>query len=493
MPRTKSLPVNVAANLINQGSAVLFPLLTFPYVSRVLRPEGLGRVSFAEGLVQYFSLLATLGIPVYGVRESARCRDDKKALSTLAAELFFLNVLTTGIAALAFSVFMVLSAKARSDPVLFWICAFPTLLMPLGFNWLLGGLEEYVYITVRTLGLRICVVVGIFLFIRTQADFRTYALMMALNTAGVSLLNMLFVCRHISVRSVDWGRLNVWRHIKPVLLVFSLGSVVSIYTSFDKVMLGYLTNDTAVGLYSVADRVVKVVVTLVTSMGAVLLPRASYYIQAQKLGEYRRLTSTTLRLILFVSFPVALGLIVLAGPLVLLLSGRAFEPAAPLVQIMGLNVVMIALSNFAGYQILYPQGKEKLLLYSAVFGVLCNLGLNWFLIPRWHATGAAFSILVTETCVTGVRIAFARGYANFPWPIWSMLKYAVTALAMVVVVLPLRSFLAGTIFLLPLSIGAGAAFYVVVLWLSKDSMLFALGSRLRAGAIAVTQAAGAGT
>jgi O-antigen/teichoic acid export membrane protein len=238
MYKAKSLSVNIAANVINQVCAALFPLITFPHVSRVLSPEGLGRVSFAEAIVSYFVMLATLGIPLYGVRESAKRRNDEIALSTLVLELFALNAIMTAIALAAFGAFMLLSHKACTDPALFWICALPMFLMPLGFNWLLGGLEEYIYIPVRTFAVRVLVTVAVFLFIRTPEDFRIYALIAALNNAGVNLLNLLFVRKHISVRVVDWRRLNVWRHVTPVLLIFSLGSLVSIYTSLNKVMLG---------------------------------------------------------------------------------------------------------------------------------------------------------------------------------------------------------------------------------------------------------------
>jgi O-antigen/teichoic acid export membrane protein len=336
-------------------------------------------------------------------------------------------------------------------------------------------------------------VIAVFLFIRTQKDLRIYALMASLNVAGAGLLNMILVRKHISLRCVDWKEWNVWRHFRPVLLVFSLGGVVSIYTSLDRVMLGYLANDAEVGFYSAADRMVKAVVMAVTSVGVVLLPRVSYYIQSGKLDEYGRLTTTALRFIAFLSFPAAAGLIAVAGPLVLLLAGRAFEPTIPLVQIMGLNVALIALGNIMGYQVLYPQGKERLLLYSAGLGAVCNLALNCLLIPRWHALGAACSTLVTEMCVTGARIVLSRAYWPLTWPIGSLLKYAAAALAMGGVVLLLGSIAAGTALRLSISVAGGAAFYLVALWMLRDSLLSAIWNRLAVGAAAAAKAARAET
>jgi O-antigen/teichoic acid export membrane protein len=484
------LSVNVAANLMNQVSGALFPLITFPYVSRVLRPEGLGRLSFAEAVVYYFSLLAALGIPWYGVRESARHRDDKTALATLAAELFLLNALMTAVALIAFAVFMVLSPKARTDPLLFWIFAVPMLMAPLGFSWLFDGLEEYVYIAVRTLSLRVLVVLAVFLCVHTQEDLHRYALIAILNTAGPSVLNACFVRKYLSVRNMDWKRLNVGKHLKPALIVFGLSSVMSLHPSLSQVMLGYLTSDTEVGFYSAADRVVRVVVTLVTSAGVVVLPRACYYIGCEKLGEYGRLATTTSRFISFIGFPAAVGLMVSARPFLILLSGSAFEPAIPLLQIMGLTVILKALS-LVGYQVLYAQGKEKLLLSSVVLGVCVNFLLSSFLIPRWRAVGAAWSMLSAEACITTIQMFRSGTSSHFAWPIRSMCKYGGIALSMAVIVLFLRSFATRSAFGFLLSLGAGMAFYLTVLWLLKDSMLSAIWSRLTTGVTAGPKATGA--
>jgi O-antigen/teichoic acid export membrane protein len=194
------------------------------------------------------------------------------------------------------------------------------------------------------------------------------------------------------------------------------------------------------------------------------------------------------RFILFISFPATAGLIALAGPLMLLLSGHAFEPAVPLVQIMGLGVILTAVGHFIGYQVLYSQGKEKLLLYSVVLGAVANLILNWFLIPKWHAVGAAISTLITETCVTGIRIVLSRTYSHFTWPVWSMLKYGLTAISMAVVVLVFRSCLADAALSLLFPIAAGVAFYIIILWLLKDSMLSAIWNRLTIGTLSVRKA-----
>jgi len=478
MQHTRSLSVNIIANLINRVSDVLFPLITFPYVSRVLRPEGLGRVNFAEAVVGYFALFASLGIPLYGIRESAKRRDDKIALSTLAVELSLLNLIMTGAACAAFGIFMLCSRKAAADPLLFWISTLPMLLAPVGFNWLFGGLEEYVYITIRTIVFRVFVLAAIFLFVHSERDVRIYALINGLNIAGANVLNLFFLRRHISLRHVRWQAVSVARYVRPVLVVFAMVAVISIYTSINKVMLGYLADDRQVGLYSAASRLVRVIVMLVTSMGAVLLPRVSYYIEHQRMEDYGRLAQMSLRLVSFLSFPAAAGLMVLAGPLVLLLCGPAYRGAVVLVQITALDVVLIALSNFMGYQVLYPQGKEKLMVCSVLLGATCNFGLNWLLIPRWQAAGAALATLIAETCVTGAQIFLSRSCSPFRWPVLGLLKYAAGATAMGILVLYVRSFFIGHLLRLLVPLAVGGAFYLMLMHLLGDRLSSVIWRRL---------------
>lgn len=477
-PKQKSLTVNVIMNVINQVSGVLFPLVTFPYVARVLQPEGIGMVNFAQAIVGYFIMVASLGIPLYGTREVAKVRDNKQKLSQLVAELFVLNMVMTLVGFAAFAIFMIFSAKAAADPVLFWVCTLPMLLAPVGFNYLFGGLEEFTFVTLRTIAFRLLTLAAIFLFINNPSDYWVYALIMGLNAVGANLVNLFFARKFLALRLIDFGKLQIWKHLRPVLLVFSLGAVISIYTSLDKVMLGYLTNEAEVGYYAVADRLIKVVVMLVTTLGTVLLPRVSYYLENNKVEEYSRLANFSLRVIFFLCLPAAAGLFVLAAPLVQLFAGDAFVTASPLVQIMGLNVVFVAMSNFMGYQVLYPQNKERLLVISVVFGAVTNFILNWFFIPRWHAMGAAMATLIAEASVTTAQVILSRPYQQFTWPVAPMCRYAGVALLMGVGVYFLSPLFDSAVVQVLVCSSMGAALYFLFMLLCRDQLFFSLAGKI---------------
>ncbi len=469
-----SLTVNAIMNAIGQVSGVLFPLVTFPYISRVLQPEGLGKVSFAQAIVAYFAMIASLGIPLYGTREAAKVRDDKRKLSQLAAELFTLNLIMTFAAFAAFAVFMALSKKTSADPLLFWICTLPVLFGPVGFGWLFSGLEEFTFVTIRTIAFRFLTLIAIFVFVHKGTDFVAYALIVGLNATGANLINLFYARRYFELSLVNFRDLRIWKHMKPVLLVFALGAVISIYTSLDKIMLGFLTNDSQVGYYMVGDRLVKVVVMMVTTLGAVMLPRVSYCLQNNQDAEYGRLANLSIRIVSLLSFPAALGLVVIARPLVLAFSGSAFVESILPARLMSLNVIFIAISNFISFQVLYPQNKENLLIISVLTGAIVNFGLNWLLIPTWHATGAAASTLIAECGVTTAQIIISQPYYRFVWPLKQMLQYGVIALFMAAMVYFSLPILESTLLQLIILVPLGMAMYMLFILLRKDELVLRL-------------------
>lgn len=467
-------------NTVNKVGGVLFPLITFPYISRILEPQGLGKVTFAQAVVGYFAIIAAAGIPLYGIREAAKVRDDKRKLSQLAVELFLLNVIITVLAFAAFAIFMAFSKKAGADPLLFWLCGVPMLLGPVGFDWLFSGLEEFTFVAVRTLAFRIIALIAIFIFVRTALDFRVYAFIIGMNATGGNLINLFFARRYLATGQVNLRELRIWKHVKPVLLVFSMGAMVSVYTSLDKVMLGYLSNDVQVGYYAIADKIVKVAVMLVTALGAVMLPRASYQLQNNQHAEYGRLANFSLRAVCLMCFPAAFGLVAMAHPFILTFSGGAFAGSAIPLELMGINITFIAVSNFIGFQVLYPQNKENLLVLSVFVGALINFGLNWLLIPRWQAIGAAVATLVAECSVTAIQVIISRPYYRFAWPKKEMLQYGIAGVLMAVVIHLAAPMLENVYLQTIVCIPLGALIYMAGLVLARDEVTFQFLGKLSA-------------
>lgn len=474
----KSLSTSAVMNILNQLSAVLFPVITFPYVSRVLLPENVGKVSFAQALVSYFVMFAMIGIPIYGTREVARIRDDILGLKKLVIELFLINSSTTVISLTLYIIFVFSSQKALSDPYLFAVCAIPIICAPFSFLHFMQGTEEFVFITLRSVLIRLISLLCVFIFVNTVEDYRLYAFISA-SALGVSnFINTTFVLKKVGF---DWSfsdSLLIFKHVKPIFAVFSLAAVISIYTEMDKVMLGYLSGDSDVGYYTVADRLIKVVVILVTSFGAVLLPRVSYYLENNLLDEYRDIIDFSLKVVLFLALPAAIGLFVLADPLVSIFAGSNYTESVMLMRIMAANIVLIAISNFFGYQILYPHNKEKLLIQSVFMGAMVNVILNTMLIPILRAEGAALATLISELMVTSYQTIVVRKFYKMKWPIFTLVKYAFTALLMGLVVSNISEIIVLNALKVVVGLLVGICFYLLCMIIMRDELFMRIIARI---------------
>lgn len=465
-------------NVANQLTAFLFPLITFPYISRILQPAGLGKINFAQALVSYFVILAAIGIPTYGMREVSKVRNDSYKKSQLIAELFLLNMITMIITLIVFCVFMTYSEKAASEKVLFWLCIIPMILSPFEFNFLFEGNEDFTYLAIRSIIFRAINIGAIFIFVKTQNDYITLALINGLTYALSILINLLYLNRHINFKSMTWSSLSIWKHIKPTSIIFLFGGIICIYTSLDIIMLGYLTNDAQVGYYSISDKLVKVIIMGITAFNSVVTPRAINYIENKRYDEFQEITQLSVKIILFFTFPSALGLFLLAKPFVLLFGGGAYFSSINLIQVMSLNIIFISLSNFIGFQILYSNNKETLLLYSVLLGACVNFILNLIFIPKFQAYGAAISTLASEGLVTFMQIIYSRSVKIFIWPFQEIKMYMISACCMGIVLCVLKLHVESHFVQLYLCIPVGIIVYLTGLYISNDPILHAFVRKL---------------
>ena len=277
MKEKHSVAFNFVMNFILTTSSLVVPLITFPYVSRVLLPVGNGKVASATAIVSYLSMICMLGIPTYGIRVCAQVRDDKEKLSRTVQEILIINVVMMAAVYLAFGASLYLIPQFAEDRTLLVIMSSAILLNVIGVNWLYSALEEYAYITVVSLAFKVASVVLMFLFVRSQEDYLIYGGITILSNVGSYVLNFFRLGRYITLRPM--GNYNLRRHLKPIGVFCAMTVATSIYTNLDVVMLKFISGDEQVGYYNVGVKVKTIVAGLVTSLGAVLLPRLSYYIE----------------------------------------------------------------------------------------------------------------------------------------------------------------------------------------------------------------------
>ncbi len=422
-----SLKKNAALNMTKSVMSLLFPLITFPYSSRVLGPVYIGKVNFAQSIVSYFSLVAGLGITTYAIREAAKVRDNRENLSVFIKEILSINMISTLAAYILFAVALFAVPQFENYRKLLCISGATILFTTLGMDYLYTALEEFKYITVRSICFQFLSLVLLFLLVHNQDDYLKYAAISVISSVGSNLLNF-FHARHF----VDFKAKvqNLKKHLKPIFTLFAMTAAISIYTVLDTTMLGFLKGDEAVGIYHAATKINRMVIMMITAATAVLLPRLSYYANSGDKTEFYRLSNKALQFVVLFSIPCAAGLFVLSESAVLLFSGEKYLPSVSVMKIMNAVIVFIAQSNLTGVQIFMAVGKEKVTLFSVVAGAIVNFTLNSILIPRYGAEGAAAATLIAEFCVTLIQILFARQFFDCKENLPHFVKVALASVVM---------------------------------------------------------------
>lgn len=396
-----SIKKNFIMNAILTMSSFLFPLITFPYISRVLLPIGTGRVSFATSFIAYFNMFAQLGIPTYGIRACAKVRDDREELTRTAHELLMINLVMSLISYVILIFAIILVPRVRTDRVLILLLSSTIFLTAIGMEWLYKALEQYSYITIRSIIFKFVALIAMFLFVHKQEDYVIYGGITILASSASFIFNLINAHKYIDMRPV--GNYHPMRHIKAVGVFFAMACATTIYTNLDTLMLGFMKTDIDVGYYNASVRIKTILVSVVTSLGTVLLPRASYYIEQGKLDEFRRISGKALNFVALAALPMMVYFILFARQGIFFLSGDAYAGAILPMQIIMPTLVFIGFSNILGIQMLLPLGRERIVLYSEIAGAITDLVLNAILIPHMAAAGAAIGTVAAELVVLIVQ------------------------------------------------------------------------------------------
>ena len=397
MKKEKSLKINFIMNLILNVVSIIYPIITFPYVSRVLGTIGIGKVSFATSFISYFITFASLGIPAYGVKVIAQNREDKTQCSKVAHELFIINGLTTLCAYLVFAVCLCLIPKLAEDRLLYVIISTSILLNAFGMEWLYRGLEEYVYITKRTVIFKVLALCGMFLLVRAPKDYYWYAFLTVFASYGSYILNIIHSRKYISYRYI--GNYNIIRHLKPVIYLLGATFVTSLYSHLDTTMIGFMINDDANGLYYATVRIRSLLLMCTSALTTVMIPRMSYYIAQNNLEKSEYYIRKTIRAVALISIPLLIYSGIMARECLVFFAGKEYSAATDVLRVQLFSCFLVGFSSIWGNQVLIPFNGENKYFVSVLAGAIVNFVFNYFLIKKIGIFGAAIATLVTETVV----------------------------------------------------------------------------------------------
>ena len=397
MAKVRSVKFNFVMNFLLTLSGIIFPIITYPYVSRVLGPGGTGKVSFATSVISYFSMFAQLGIPTYGIRACAKVRDDKEELTKTVQELLLINLILSIAAYIVFYILLFRVQRFSQDKSLYVVISATILFNIIGMEWLYKGIEQYAYITIRSVIFKFVALIAMFLLVHDPDDYVIYGAVSILASSASNIFNFFHAHHYISMKIS--GQLNLRRHFPAVLVFFAMSCATTVYTNLDNVMLGFMTTDADVGYYNAAVKIKIVLVSLVTSLGAVLLPRSSYYIEHGMLDEFHQVSKKAINFVFVVALPLSVYFILFSRESILFLFGEKYVPSIMAMMIIMPTVLLIGLTNIMGIQILVPLGWEKWVLISEVAGAITDFIINLLLIPVMHSAGAALGTLIAEFAV----------------------------------------------------------------------------------------------
>lgn len=393
-------------NFIMSASSIVFPLITFPYISRVLMATGNGKVATASAVITYFNMFASLGIPTYGIRACAKVRDKKEKLSKTVQELLIINSVTMLLTLLVFIGTVILVPEFAAEKELYVINGIGMVLNMFAITWLYNALEQYAYITVVNMIVKVVSLVLMFLLVKKPEDYILYGAITVFASSASYVFNFVYATKFITLKKS--GTYDFRVHMKPILRFFAMSAATSVYTNLDVVMLRFMQGNTEVGYYNAAIKVKTILVTLITSLGTVLLPRLSYYVKKEKIDDFYRMIGKAVNFVVIAGLPMTIYFMLFAGESIQFLAGKGYEGAVLPMIILMPTVLLIGLSNITGIQILTPQNLEQQVLNSIICGAVVDFLLNLVLIPRMASSGAALATTIAELVVLIVQCIYLK-------------------------------------------------------------------------------------
>lgn len=395
---------NVIFNTIKSAFSIIYPLIAFPYISRVLMTDNVGKVNFGSSVISYFSLIASLGVTTYAVRECSKVRDDREQLGKTAGEILSINLVSTAIAYLALIVVLIFAEPLENYRLLICIQSASILFTTLGADWLNTAMEDFKFIALRTVFMQIVSLFLMFIFVRKQEDYILFAIISVVASSGANIVNIFYRRKYCETR-LTW-KMGIRRHLAPILLLFSLILSQTIYTNSDMTILGLVKGDYQVGLYSTSVKIYNLVNTMVASIAWVVMPQLSAGFARKDYKEINRLLKYSMNFILVLGIPCVCGIEIIAPQLIHVIAGEAYVDAALSLRLLGIALMCSFISGWIGNMTMLPAGKEKICLWSSVVSAMVNIVLNLILIPKWGLNAAAFTTALSELIGVLVKLPY---------------------------------------------------------------------------------------
>lgn len=407
--KNKSIKINAILNGIKQCCTVLFPLITIPYVTRILGNENYGKINFSNSIISYFILIAAFGIAPYAIREGAKLRDDKKLFNEFVNEIFTINIITTMFSYVILFLLIIFWKKLDGYLMLILIQALPIIFTTIGVDWVNNIYEDFLYTTIRYLFVQSLSIILMFILVRKRNDYYMYAAVTAFSSIAANIVSIYYVRSRYTKVKICKSIKKCKKHLKAMMLLFGNSIATTIYVSADITILNLFKGDAITGIYSIAVKIYTIMKQLFVAVIGVTLPRLAYYLGQENENQYNLLLNKILYAIIIFSTPAMVGLFILSKNIILFIAGKEFVSGYVALRILMIALFFALISSFYSYSIIIPNRLEKYSLISTIIGAVVNVLLNILIIPFMSANGAALTTLISEIVVLVLFIYYSKG------------------------------------------------------------------------------------
>ena len=468
MDTQPSLKKNIAISTLYQILIIILPLITAPYIARVLGPDQSGVYDYTNSIMTYFAMFAALGTASYGVREIARVRDDVAMRSKLFWEIELMTVMTSTVCIIAWFIFIAITPHYK---VIYLVLTMGLLSTMFDISWFFAGMEQFKYTVTKNAACKLIGVILMFLFVKKEEDLLLYIIIMISSTMIGNLSMWLYVPRF--VEKVDFRTLTFRKHFHETLIYFVPTVATSIYTVLDRTLIGVITKNKAEnGFYHYAMQIVNMMKALTfSSLNMVLGSRLSFLFAEKKYDEIKEKIADSTNYILFMGYGICFGVIGVAKRFVPVFLGPGYDRVATMLILMSPIVIIIGISNCLGSQYYTPAGYRKLSAKYIIIGAVVNLLLNLLLIPKYWGYGAITASLIAESVITILYMKNCNGYLRVETIIKDSWKKIIAGVVMLIVIRALDGIISSDILALLVEVAVGFTVYCAVIMLLRDSFM----------------------
>jgi len=473
----KSVRKNYILNVSYQVFSLLTPLITTPYISRVLGVSQIGDYSYASSIVSYFILIATLGTTIYGQREISYYQNEKEERSISFWSIEIISLISSLISLILY--IALIGVFSKGQHILFLILALNIINVALDISWLYQGMEDFSTVVLRNVFIKVVYIGLIFVFVRSKSDFITYVLLTSFLTVLGSVSLWFGLKKYVGkVRISD---LKIIKNIPELLLLFIPTIATTLYNQMDKTMIGMLSSDGIEnGYYEQAHKISKMTLTVVTALGTVMLPRIGSFFHDHEIEKIKGYLNKSICFVTFIGCPISCGLIAIASNFIPWFLGFGYEGSIRVLQILSLYNIIVGYSNVCGMQYLVPTGNQNKLTVSVFAGAGINLMLNAILIPHYYAVGAAIASVISELGVTVIQMFYMKDVFKIKDLVRHIWKYYLSSIIMMILVMMLNRLLGSSLVHTILLIIIGVIIYFLCLFVLRDDYLKEVVSQLKA-------------